>query len=73
MSQVKELAKIKLSGTKRGEISVATVMDPYGVGTGEVASVGVSLDGQEIEWKVHIPMDNIESVIEALQKAKAGN
>ena len=73
MSQVKEIAKIGLSGTKNGEISVATVMNPYGLGSGEVASIGISLDGKEIEWKVHIPMDNIEAVVEALQKAKAGN
>ena len=73
MSTVTEIEKIKLAGTRQGEITVANIMDPYGVGTGEVASIAVSLSGEEIDWKVHIPMDNIEAVIEALQRTKSGS
>ena len=64
---------IALSGTKKGVISVAKIDEPYGAGSGTVASVGISLAGNanEPEWKVHIPMDNLEEVIEALNSLKA--
>ena len=64
---------IALSGTKNGVISVAKIDEPYGAGSGTVASVGVSLAGNanEPEWKVHIPMDNLEEVIQALNSLKA--
>ena len=63
---------IALSGTKKGVISVAKIEEPYGAGSGTVASVGISLAGNadEPEWKVHLPMDNLEEVIEALQNLK---
>ena len=63
---------IKLSGTKTGIISVAKIDEPYGKDSASVASVGISLAGNvnEPEWKVHIPFDNLEDVIEALQKLK---
>ena len=54
MSEVKEIEKINLVGTNKGVISVATVSEPYGVGTNTVASIGISLIGDEVEWKVHI-------------------
>ena len=64
---------IALSGTKNGVISVAKIDEPYGAGSGTVASVGISLAGNanEPEWKVHIPMDNLEEVIQALNSLKA--
>ncbi len=63
---------IALSGTKNGVISVTKIEEPYGAGSGTVASVGISLAGnaEEPEWKVHIPMDNLNEVIEALQALK---
>lgn len=63
---------IALSGTKKGVISVAKIAEPYGAGSGTVASVGISLAGNanEPEWKVHIPMDNLDEVIAALQDLK---
>ncbi len=70
MSDVNEIERIDLVGTKKGVISIATVSEPYGTGTDTVASVGVSLTGDDVEWKVHIPLDNLDSVIEALQKIK---
>ncbi len=45
---------------------------PYGEKSASVASVGISLAGNadEPEWKVHIPLDNLDEVIEALQALK---
>ena len=59
---------IVLSGTKKGVISVRKIEEPYGVGSGTVASIGISLAGNadSPEWKVHLPMNNLEEVIEAL-------
>ena len=63
---------IPLSGTKNGVISVTKINEPYGAGSGAVASVGVSLAGnaKEPEWKVHIPLDNLDEVIQALSELK---
>lgn len=63
---------IALSGTKKGVISVTKIDEPYGAGSGTVASVGISLAGnaEAPEWKVHIPIDNLEEVIAALQALK---
>ena len=63
---------IALSGTKNGVISVTKLEDPYGKGSGTVASIGISLSGEanNPEWKVHIPLDNLDEVIEALQALK---
>lgn len=70
MSNSTQIETIKLSGTKSGAISVANITDPYGENTGEVTSIGVALDGDNVEWKVHIPKENIDDLIAALQKAK---
>ena len=63
---------IALSGTQKGVISVTKIDEPYGKGSASVASVGISLAGNadEPEWKVHIPFDNLDEVIEALQALK---
>ncbi len=63
---------IPLSGTKNGVISVTKIEEPYGAGSGTVASVGISLAGNadEPEWKVHIPLDNLDEVIQALSELK---
>jgi len=63
---------IPLSGTKNGVISVTKIEEPYGAGSHTVASVGISLAGNsdEPEWKVHIPLENIDAVIEALSALK---
>ena len=63
---------IALSGTKNGVISVSKIDEPYGKKSASVASVGISLAGNanEPEWKVHIPLDNLDEVIEALQGHK---
>ncbi len=63
---------ITLSGTKKGVISVTKIDEPYGAGSASVASIGISLVGNadEPEWKVHIPLENIDEVIEALKELK---
>ena len=63
---------IALNGTKSGVISVTKLEEPYGEGSGTVASIGISLSGDanNPEWKVHIPLENLDEVIEALQELK---
>lgn len=63
---------IALEGTKKGVISVTKIVEPYGKDSGTVASIGISLVGNadEPEWKVHLPMGNLDEVIEALQALK---
>ncbi|QSZ41837.1 hypothetical protein GJV85_06860 [Sulfurimonas aquatica] len=60
---------IALSGTKKGVISISKIEEPYGEGSATVASIGISLAGnaESPEWKVHIPLDNLEEVIKELQ------
>lgn len=67
-----DITTIPLEGTKNGVISVTKIDEPYGAGSGTVASVGVSLSGDSAnpEWKVHIPLGNLDAVIEALQALK---
>lgn len=63
--------KIDLHGTKKGVISVTKLENPYGEGSASVASIGISLSGKdEPEWKVHIPLENIDEVVEALKSLK---
>jgi hypothetical protein len=63
---------IALSGTQNGVISITKLQNPYGEGSGSVASIGISLSGEanNPEWKVHIPLDNLDEVIKALQELK---
>jgi len=63
---------IALSGTKNGVISVTEINEPYGKSSGTVASVGISLSGDanNPEWKVHIPLENLDDVIKALEALK---
>ena len=63
---------IALNGTNKGVISIMKVEEPYGSDSGTVASIGISLNGDEStpDWKVHIPLENLEEVIKALQDLK---
>jgi len=71
-----ELSKVidefKLSGTEDGKVEIAVIKEPYGEGSDSVASIGIFLnsDANEPNWKVHLPKENIDTVILALQKAK---
>ena len=68
----KSIKEIPLEGTKKGVISVKKIEEPYGVGSGTVASIGISLSGnvEDPEWKVHLPLSNLDDVIAALQALK---
>ena len=63
---------IALSGTKKGVISISKIEEPYGKDSATVASIGISLagDSENPEWKVHLPMDNLDEVIAALSALK---
>jgi hypothetical protein len=52
MSTTTEIATLQLSGTKKGN----------------VVSIGIALNGKDIEWKSHIPYGSLDDVIEVLQK-----
>ncbi|MFT7878829.1 MAG: hypothetical protein ABXS91_00395 [Sulfurimonas sp.] len=70
--KVTMVEEMDLSGTDNGKITVTTVEAPYGQGSASVASIGISLQGnvEDPDWKVHLPKENIDGVITALQKAK---
>ena len=67
-----EISTISLAGTQNGTIEVATLSEPYGAGSSAVASIGIFLSGgsEEPDWKVHIPVANLDALIDALQEAK---
>ena len=69
---VTKIDEMTLSGTKDGKITITTVSQPYGPKSESVASIGISLQAgaEEPDWKVHIPKENIDDVIAALQEAK---
>ena len=70
MSQTTKVAELELAGTKQGKIIVSNVTEPYGKDTQDVVSIAIALNGEDIQWKSHIPYENIDGVIEALKKAK---
>ena len=70
MSNTTLIDTIELAGTKSGKITVANINEPYGENSEEVTSIGISLVGDDIEWKVHIPKKNLDELIEVLEKAK---
>jgi len=70
MSDAKLLSTIKLASLEGGEITLTDMKHPYGANSHPVVSIGVSLNGGEPEWKVHIPYENIDELIEALKSAK---
>ncbi len=67
-----EIKLFHLHGTKEGVVSVAHITEPYGPKSEPVVSIGISLNGNALnpEWKVHIPYENIDDLIEALELAK---
>ncbi|MBN2768780.1 MAG: hypothetical protein JXQ68_06715 [Campylobacterales bacterium] len=69
---MKIFKEFNLVGTNSGKIGVGLIEEPYGPGSLNVATIGVSLAGNidEPDWKVHIPKENIDSIIEALQEVK---
>lgn len=72
MSNVTIKKEISLANTEKGVISISKIEKPYGEGSDTVASIGISLSGdaKEPEWKVHIPLENLDEVIEGLKNIK---
>jgi hypothetical protein len=66
------LKTFKLAGTKDGTISVSNIDEPYGKDSISVVSIGISLKGDinEPDWKAHIPYENLDDLIDALNEAK---
>lgn len=62
--------EIPLNGTQNGIIKVGELQEPYGENSETVVTLAVTLDGGEADWKVHIPYQNLDEVISALQEMK---
>jgi len=69
MSTITQLGSLPLAGTKKGTITVSNVTEPYGKDTADIVSIGVSLNGTDIQWKSHLPYENLDDIIALLQKA----
>ncbi len=65
-----KIAELGLAGTKKGKILVYDIKEPYGKSSTEVLSIGVALDGEEVQWKTHIPYENLDELIKVLQNAR---
>ncbi len=72
MKEAQLIKEIPLASTDNGAITIATLKEPYGEGSSSVVSLGIWLSktSEEPDWKVHIPAENLDQVIEALQEAK---
>ncbi len=72
MSNSTTIKEMHLDGTKNGKITVSILAEPYGVSSPSVASIGIALQSKsdEPDWKVHIPKENLDEVILALQEVK---
>ena len=64
------IKEFPLANTNEGKISISHIEEPYGENSKPVVSIGISLNGEEVDWKAHIPYENIDDVIEALKEAK---
>lgn len=70
MSNINEIGSLLLNGTNKGKIIIANITEPYGKNTEDVLSIGIALNGQDVQWKAHIPYENLDEVISILQKAR---
>lgn len=61
------ISSILLKGTQNGKISLANIKNPYGDGSSDVLSIAICLKENEPEWKIHIPYENLDELIIALQ------
>jgi hypothetical protein len=63
-------SEISLFGTENGKIEIGELNAPYGENSNSVVSIAIALSNNEPDWKVHIPFENLDAVIEALQSMK---
>lgn len=68
--EIIDIKTINLAHTKEGKIHVAHIEKPYGEFSSPVVLIGVSVSGEEQEWKVHIPYENLDELIKALNEAR---
>ena len=68
--KIVDVKTLDLAHTTDGKISVVHIEKPYGEHSSPVVSVGISVSGEEEEWKVHIPYENLDDVIKALLDAR---
>ena len=73
MKKTKLIKELPLANTKEGLITISHIDEPYGENSKPVVSIGISLNGEDIYWKAHIPYENIDDVISALEEAKKLN
>jgi len=63
----------KVSQVHHGAVTVSNIYEPYGEFSKPVTSIGVTLHSEENEspdWIVHIPLNILHEVIDALNEAK---
>jgi hypothetical protein len=65
-----DVKTLKLAHTNGGTISVAHIEKPYGEESNPVVSIGISMSGEDHDWKVHIPYENLDDLISALHEAR---
>ncbi|MCJ7766123.1 MAG: hypothetical protein MUP09_09325 [Thiovulaceae bacterium] len=68
--KIVDIETLKLAHTKDGTIAVTHIEKPYGESSSPVVSIGISVSGEEPQWKVHIPYENLDDVIKALNNAR---
>jgi hypothetical protein len=63
----------KYTNRPKSYITVTTIDDPYGDGTGAVVSIGCTLKGdtQNPTWKVHVPLDLADGVAQEISRLVA--
>jgi hypothetical protein len=71
--KIVDIKTLGLAHTTDGKISVVHIEKPYGEHSSPVVSVGISVRGEDQEWKVHIPYENLDDVIKALLDARRVN
>ena len=73
MKKTNLIREFPLANTKEGLITISHINEPYGENSKPVVSIGISLNGEDVDWKAHIPYENIDDVISALKEAKKLN
>lgn len=61
---------INLHGTKNGGISIEKIEKPYGEKSTPIVSIGIFMNqkSEKPDYKSHIPIENLEELIEELKK-----
>lgn len=68
--KLERLNSIILKNSKNATLSIANIKEPYGVGSEDVLSLAICLKENKADWKIHIPYDNLDELIIALEQIK---